>query len=211
MKSNKTSKILLLSLIFAISSCGNVYEDNKLPHLDGTIFENLATLEVDGVNYSISLPKNDETFYLYKSSEYTTTSKTWTINYSYEIKYILDDALPYQENLFNEIYNSLNQNISKINELVSDSITLYKYNELITFEETLINDLKGEISFMYYDQFLPIKLVNLDEKYSYNLSIPINRKHLIFNDTIIKNPYEDGYINLIDFYNLEKSIENTIY
>jgi hypothetical protein len=64
---------------------------------------------------------------------------------------------------------------------------------------------------MYYDQFLPIKLVNLDEKYSYNLSIPINRKHLIFNDTIIKNPYEDGYINLIDFYNLEKSIENTIY
>ena len=148
---------------------------------------------------------------MYKQSEFKTSTKMWTINYTYEVKYILDDSITYQENLFTEIYNQLNNNISKINGLVNDEITLYKYNELVTFEETLINDLNGEVSFMYYDQFLPIKLVNLDEKYSYNLSIPINRKHLIFNDTIIKNPYEDGYINLIDFYNLEKSIENTIY
>ena len=82
---------------------------------------------------------------------------------------------------------------------------------MVTFEETLINDLKGEISFMYYDQFLPIKLVNLDEKYSYNLSIPINRKHLLMSESSIQNPFDDGYISLTEFYNIPKSIENKIY
>lgn len=211
MKNKKILKILLFSLIFTITSCGNIYNGDQLPHLDGTTFEHLSSFTIDGVDYSLSLPKNDDTFYMYKQSEFKTSTKMWTINYTYEVKYILDDSLTYQENLFNEIYNQLNNNISKINGLVNDEITLYKYNELVTFEETLINDLNGEVSFMYYDQFLPIKLVNLDEQYSYNISIPIDRLHLLMNESSIQNPFDDGYISLTDFYNLPKSIENKIY
>ena len=174
MKNKKIFKLLIVSLLFIISSCKGVYDENNMPHLDGVVFEHLSSFTCNGVNYSISLPKEDESFYLYKHSNYNSSSKVWTLNYDYKIQFILDDYLQYNEVLFNEIYSHLNDNISAINELLNDSVVLYEYNELVTFEETLINDLNGEVSFMYYDKFLPIKMVNLDEQYSYNISIPID-------------------------------------
>ena len=213
MKKSKIKLSLILLSLLMVSSCGagDMYNEAYLPHLDGSTFEEVYSFTYNDKEYSISLPTKDESYYLYKNSHYTSSCSSWTVNYSLKLEYIYDNNFDGDIKLFDYVYEGLCNQNAVINELLNGQIIVYRNNQTIDIEETLTNSFDEEVSFMYYDQFLPIKLVNLDEQYSYNISIPIDRLHLLMNESSIQNPFDDGYISLTDFYNLPKSIENKIY
>ena len=210
MKSKKLIKWFLLLTIFISTSC-DMYTSDTLPHLDGVKFNQLTKFSYDDKEYSISLPETDECFYLYKQSDRFTECKTWILNYSFDAYYIPDDNLGTNNELFNEIYNQLYNNISIINELLQTNTILYKNGQNIDIEDTLNNVFNSEVSFMYFDKFLPIRLTNEETRYSYTISLPIDRQHLLMDETNIENPFEEGTITLQSFYSLPKIIKNELY
>ena len=210
MKNKSLKKILFLLTIFVASSC-DMYSSSTLPHLNGVQFNQLTKFVYNDTTYSISIPSTDESFYLYKQSDRYTECKSWTLNYSFDIYYIPNDELTIDNELFNTIHSKLNSNIDAINRLLGNSTTLYKHGEKIEIETTLDNEFNSKVTFMYFDKFLPIRLTNEDDRYSYTISLPINRQHLLMDETNIENPFEEGTITLQTFYSLPKIIHNDIY
>ena len=171
----------------------------------------LTPIYNNNTTYSISIPSTDESFYLYKQSDRYTECKSWTLNYSFDVYYIPNDELTIDTELFNAIHSKLNSNIDSINNLLGFETTLYKHGEKIEIEDTLDNKFNSKVSFMYFDKFLPIRLTNEDDRYSYTISLPVSRQHLLMDETNIENPFEEGIITLQDFYSLPKIIQNSLY
>lgn len=209
MKKIKLKFLLCLFTLFILSSCG-MYQNDVLPHLDGVTFSKLTSFTFEEKEYSIALPSSDETFYLYKQSDKTTNCKRWTINYSCVNSYIPDDGFVENQKLYDAIYTALNDNISTIYSLVNDVVVIHKNDETIQIEETLINNFDSKVSFMYFDKFLPIRLTD-ENMYSYTISIPLSRKHLLMDENYIQNPFENNNITLSEFYNLPKLVHNIYY
>ena len=210
MKNKKLTMFVLLTTLLISSSCA-IYSSSTLPHLDGVQFKQLSKFTYNDTTYTISLPATDESFYLYKQSDRYSDCKTWTLNYSFDAYYIPNDELTVDIELFNEIYNQLNNRLETINNLLETDTVLYKHGQNIEIEATLTNNFDSEVSFMYFDKFLPIRLTKDESMYSYTLSLPIDRQHLLMDETNIENPFEEGTISLQSFYNLPKIIKNTIY
>lgn len=208
---NKTLKKTLLVLMLLVSSSCDMYSSSTLPHLDGVQFNQLTKFTYNNTTYSISIPSTDESFYLYKQSDRYTECKSWTLNYSFDVYYIPNDELTVDTELFNAIHSKLNSNIDSINNLLGFETTLYKHGEKIEIEDTLDNKFNSKVSFMYFDKFLPIRLTNEDNRYSYTISLPVSRQHLLMDETNIENPFDEGIITLQDFYSLPKIIQNNLY
>lgn len=211
---NKKQKFTLafLTILMSTSCGGDPLGNNELPHLDGTEFQQITTFTYQDNEYALAIPKVDETYYLYKESGFKTSCSVWTINYEITTYYLFDKDLSEDEDLFNQIHTSLTENIDKINEMLDNPISsLYKYNETIVVEDRLNNIIGGEVSFMYYDHFLPVRLLDTQAMHSYNISIPINRSHLLMNNDSIISPLDGSIISKTYFYNLPKITRNTYY
>lgn len=213
MKNKKLKFTLAFLTILMSTSCGaDPLGNNELPHLDGTEFQQITTFTYQDNEYALAIPKVDETYYLYKESGFKTSCSVWTINYEITTYYLFDKDLSEDEDLFNQIHTSLTENIDKINKMLDNPISsLYKYNETIVVEDRLNNIIGGEVSFMYYDHFLPVRLLDTQAMHSYNISIPINRSHLLMNNDSIISPLDGSIISKTYFYNLPKITRNTYY
>ena len=213
MKKSKIKLSLIFLSLLMVSSCGagDMYNEAYLPHLDGSTFEEVYSFTYNDKEYSISFPTKDESYYLYKNSHYTSSCSSWTVNYSLKLEYIYDNNFDEDIKLFDYVYEGLCSQNAVINELLNGQIVIYKNNQTIDIEETLTNSFNEEVSFMYYDRLLPIRLKNKTNFISYSLSIPISRQHLINTSTHIQHPLEDKIITLNEFYSLPKVVENIFY
>lgn len=204
-------KIAMLLTLLMLTSCGLTVDDNSLLNLDGVNFTPLTSFNLEDVEYDISIPLTDETFYLYKQGEYTSKCEVWTLNYEYTIYYLIDVDFIEQDKLYDKIYESVNNNLEYINQTLNENITIYKNEQNVIIEESLTNVFKGEVSFMYVDRFLPLRLKNNKNDEVYTVSIPLSRRHLVKNDSHIISPIDDTIIELNMFYQLKNYVLNKFY
>ena len=138
-------KIAMLLTLLMLTSCGLTVDDNSLLNLDGVNFTPLTSFNLEDVEYDISIPLTDETFYLYKQGEYTSKCEVWTLNYEYTIYYLIDVDFIEQDKLYDKIYESVNNNLEYINQTLNENITIYKNEQNVIIEESLTNVFKGEV------------------------------------------------------------------
>ena len=73
MKNKKFKFALAILFILTSTSCGeDPLGNTDLPHLDGTSFQKIATFTHLEKQYSLAITNQDETYYLYKESNYFT-------------------------------------------------------------------------------------------------------------------------------------------
>ena len=189
-----------------IDDIDDTYKNNILSLLNHDVFKDLNDAKIfkeyefiyEEDNYQILFPQNvDEAiFYMYDELDYKTTNKSWTINYYCELIYYtdFDDSL-----LVNELYSNLVHLIDEIEVLIDDQIELSKPYEMIEKEVTIDNIFNDEISCVFFDEYLPLRLRNTDKNISCSISVPIKRSYLVKSKDKIQNPFNTEIMNWDDF------------
>lgn len=198
----KLYKLLLLVMLIFIVSCGGVSSSNAgHPNIDGTTFDYLAGFVYNNIEYNISFPNNGDAsaFYQYEETCYKTKVKNWTINYYYEANYIYDQYFNENEEIYNCIYETLMLNIEEIEEKLGYKVETYSLNSLNEVEVTLNNVFDSEINCVIMDKYIPIRLRNTFKNYSYTISIPVKRYHIVKSDNLVVNPFNNEIISWEDF------------
>ena len=198
MKCIKKINVIFLLLLMSSCAAGGHHSNGNHPNLDGLTFDYFSEFIYEEDNYQILFPQNVDKaiFYMYEELDYKTTNKSWTINYYCEPIYYtdFDDSL-----LVNELYSNLVHLMDEIEVLIDDQIELSKPYEMIEKEVTIDNIFNDEISCVFFDKYLPLRLRNTEKNISCSISVPIKRNYLVKSKDKIQNPFNTEIMNWDDF------------
>lgn len=208
MKCIKKINVIFLLLLMSSCAAGGHHSNGNHPNLDGLTFDYFSEFIYEEDNYQILFPQNVDKaiFYMYDELDYKTTNKSWTINYYCELIYYtdFDDSL-----LVNELYSNLVHLIDEIEVLIDDQIELSKPYEMIEKEVTIDNIFNDEISCVFFDEYLPLRLRNTNKNISCSISVPIKRNYLVKSKDKIQNPFNTEIMNWDDFLSIP-NIKNNL-
>lgn len=207
----KCCLILLMVMILFIASCSGMeasYGGN--PNLDGVTFDYLSSFVYKGSEYQVSFPVNVENaeFYIYEETEYKTEVENWTINYYYDAKYLYDQYFNEEDEVINALYENLLDNLDIIEEKLGYKVEIYPLNENEEIEVTMENIFDNEITCVIIDKYIPLRLRNSLKNYSYTISIPVKRYHVVKNENNVQNPFTNTIISWEDFLAIPNMNEN---
>lgn len=195
----KKIKYLLLSSIVFIASCAANGNNMGNQIIDGIPFDYLYEFNYQDSDYQVLFPSNNNkaTYYMYYETDYTTEVNTWTINYYYECIYLVEEGFSNDE-LLEALYNSLNANLSLINNLLTYEIKIEAPNNKYEEEITINNPFNDKINCVVVDKYLPLRIKGEDNK-TYTISIPIDREYLAKCNEQIESVIDKTIISWEDF------------
>lgn len=195
----KKIKYLLLSSIVFIASCAANSNNMGNQIIDGIPFDYLYEFNYQDSKYQVLFPSNNNkaTYYMYYETDYTTEFNTWTINYYYECIYLVEEGFSNDE-LLEALYNSLNANLSLINNLLNYEIKIEAPNNKYEEEITINNPFNDKINCVVVDKYLPLRIKDEDNK-TYTISIPIGREYLAKCNEQIESIVDKTIISWEDF------------
>lgn len=207
----KLSLILLMVMLLFIASCGGMeasYAGN--PNLDGVTFDYFSSFTYKNSEYQISFPTNVENaeFYVYEETNYKTEVENWTINYYYDAKYLYDQYFNEDQELISILYDNLLVNLEVIETKLGHQIETYSLDEEMEIEVTLENVFDSQVTCVIVDKYIPIRLRNTFKNYSYTISIPVKRYHVVKNDGNVVNPFNNTIISWEDFLAIPNMNQN---
>lgn len=192
--------LLVLIVILLVSSCSAEESKDAENAADGLSFNYFKTYEIAGTNYDVYLPSEIELCLYYKNElgNISSQSSDWTVNFIYEATYHLDESREKQE-VWSELYRKLLSDESILEEKCGFDVTLFDPYESTVLEYSLHNESKEEATYVIFNTYLPIRLVNNSTRKTSTVGIPIDMKLLLKIGNSVENPFEDGMMSWEDF------------
>ena len=203
----KKKNIIIICLLFILASCGNssAIDGKENYFIDGIAFDYVNSFYLEDEKYDFYMPNNisESLFYLYDEGDIKSNCETLTINYSFINQYIFrNDLTSLQKERLYEILNYSKETIDSATNFIS---TIYRFDEFVTEEATLINESKEEISFVILTTYLPLKFKK--DNRMYVISVPLKNQYLLLKNDSIYNPFTlelTSYENFKNLYNVNE-------
>ena len=191
--------ILLVIFMLFISSCAS-YEGDANGAADGVSFDYFTSYVIEDKTFDVFIPNvvDDAIYYQYKLGNVTSKSEEWIINFPYQAIYHVNDDKESKE-VWSSLYENLLDNVEFLKEKCEFNVNLFDPYESKEVEYVLYNETKEEASYVIFQTYLPIRLVNKTERVTMTVGVPVNLDVLLKIGDTVENPFADEMISWEDF------------
>jgi hypothetical protein len=192
--------LVFIFILMIVSSCSAQDVGPADEAVDGLSFDYFATYEIDGTNYEVYLSNeiSDSLYYTHVVSDISSKSAYWTVNFMYEAIYHVEDWREDKE-IWKQLYNHLLSNQEYLEEKCGFDVLLFDPYESVELEYTLKNETKEEASYVIFNTYLPIRLVNENSGVRITVGIPVNMDLLLKIGDKVEDPFSDKMMSWEDF------------
>lgn len=197
--------VLMILCILMISACGMANDESAIgDNVDGISFDYFQTYTVKDTDYEVFLPNNilEALYYEYKEGNVVSNSASWTVNFIYDVNYHVNESKETSE-VWSELYLKLKETETTIEELCGFEITTFDPYQEVELEYVLNNSNQQDASYVIYQTYLPLRLVNKSTNRSSTIGVPIKVDVLIKVNGMVKNPFKDEMMLWEDFLAIE--------
>ena len=192
--------ILLLIIILITSSCSGCDSSPAEDAADGVSFDYFITYGIDETNYEIYLPNDIQSslYYTNKVGNVYSKSFDWTVNFIYEATYHVDESNEDKE-VWSKLFTALSDNEELLEEKCGFDVLLFEPYLTMELEYVLNNETKEEATYVIFNTYIPVRVVNTKTGGRYTVGIPVKMDVLLKIGDTVEDPFGDTMISWEDF------------
>lgn len=192
--------LLAMLIMLLLASCSAEGPDYSEAPADGLAFDYFNSYEIDGTNYDVYLPNDIKSgiYYKYEMGSISSNSVDWTINFRYEAVYHVEESRESKE-VWTRLYEHLLVCESDLEEICGFDVMLFDPYNSMEYEYRLHNEEKEEATYVIFNTYLPIRLVNNKTRKTSTIGIPVNMDLLLKVGDNVEDPFTGSMISWEDF------------